>query len=284
MNPGLRRVAVVLVIGLTACSNNDRPVREAATSTSSTTSTANGSAAGGAPNAGSDTPEDAAADDPAANAPAAASGERSPTPHSRGDTATQSGEFVFLVTTNDPGRDRPSTWSYDVVTKSTGDNIDATWTLRYDNPPEHRKLRKSGDALVGIHLPGQAGEYMDCDWKPAPVNIPRLEVGVTATLDSRCEHSYAFPPDHHHLTGSVKVTGTREVRFNGQTLTVWIIERQWRHVVAEDRNDEFTMRAVSWWSPDLSMIVRSEATLNQPPHLPQPAHATVSSKLFGLEE
>lgn len=270
------------VIALAACSNNDGPVRGAATPS---TSTPGGSASTEVTDPGGGSPGRAGAAGPAnANAPAGANGERTATPHSRGGTTAQSNKFVFVVTTNDPRYGKASTWSYDVVTQSTGDTIDATWTMHLDNPPDRRTLRRSGDALVGIHLPGQAGEYMKCAWTPAPVNIPRFEVGATATIDSTCEHSHAPPPDHHHMTGSVKVTGTREVRFNGKTLTVWIVEREWRHEVNRDRSREFTVRAVGWWSPDLSMIVRSEAAFNQPADVPRAVHLGMSSKLLGLEE
>lgn len=281
MRHQIGRTVLVVAIAMTACSDSGKPSPKAA---SSTTTTATGLAGPSGNEPGRPSPSPGAAGQAGAATPEGAQRAPSVTPHSRGDTSTQPGEFVFLVTTNDPGRTQPSTWWYDVVTKSTGETIDATWTLRYGNPPERRKLRKSGDALVGLHLPGQAGEYHDCDWKPTPVHVPRLEVGATATIDSTCEHSESPPPDHHHLTGSVKVTGTRDVRFNGQTLTVWIVEREWRHVVAEDRNDEIMVRSVGWWSPDLSMIVRSEAVLDQPPDLPQPVHLGMSSKLLGLEE
>lgn len=194
--------------------------------------------------------------------------------------------FLFRLTQSDnSGLPRSLPWDYDVERVVTGDAVETSWVLRLENPPVRRVLRARNGEYVGVHVPGQAGEWADCDWQPAVVYIPLLVAGTERPFDSRCDVRRSDGDvEHHHMIGSTKVVGTKQVVVHDRTLTVWVVERQWHARTTGSTTFESIETATGWWSPDLKMLVRQESTYRQVANVPDPHEARGSFRMIGLQE
>lgn len=157
------------------------------------------------------------------------------------------------------------TMSYDGVQQIGDDGVTMTWTPRGNPAESPRTLRRAGAAWSGALLPDWALEWKECPWAPAPVYLPELRAGSRSELATECEHRAGDGRSHIRMTGTVSVTGTRDVRIDGKPFTTWIVERRWHTVITGDGSGEADFETTSLWSPDLQMIVKQDAHSWTPP-------------------
>ncbi|HEV7886977.1 MAG TPA: hypothetical protein VGO92_05425, partial [Acidimicrobiales bacterium] len=151
---------------------------------------------------------------------------------------------------------------FEVVYRPTAaGGIDTVWTQPNSNREvRDRHMVKTADGLAGTYLVGDAGEWLACDWRPPPLLVPHtLDLQRTWAIDSACDHAEGTRQLHEHLTGTLKITGTRQATVDGRPHTVWVVHREWRMDTTEAKSSSKsyeTMTADAWWAPQLREFVK----------------------------
>ena len=165
-----------------------------------------------------------------------------------------------------------SPWIYDVTQVRSGGTVEATWRLRNSEAEDqHRRMVRRGDRVVGHFLTPESGEWLDCGWSQEPPYLPPLRPGAVEAFDTRCDRllKRGEPSKvHDHMKGEVKVVGTKEATIDGLRRTLWVIERNWRHVSSGDSSGELLVSGTALWSPDLEAMVKQDLHVIYEPNKP----------------
>ncbi|HEV7886978.1 MAG TPA: hypothetical protein VGO92_05430 [Acidimicrobiales bacterium] len=139
--------------------------------------------------------------------------------------------------------------------------IDTVWTQRNSNREVRaRHVVRTELGLAGAYFVGDVGDWQDCDWRPQPLLVPRaLDLSRTWSLDSTCDHTEGSVPKREHLSGTLKITATKQIAVDGRAQTAWVVHREWTEETTDVNSGSKSTgryRSDAWWAPDIQEFVQ----------------------------